>query len=118
MTLEKKATNPNASHTTKMVDYKKSTKQCLDVFDGKTTRLCYVFETLKEKVKTAKEEIEAMTDVIAILPGSAVGNGQAPAQKYAPRLRNPELHAYGRHATRRKLKNSCLIWNNNFLPLI
>ncbi|KAL2454261.1 Uncharacterized protein Adt_48239 [Abeliophyllum distichum] len=110
----------NASHTTEVVDYKMSTKHCLDALDWQTTKLCDVVETLEKKVKKVEvdilelniqldksrmivivailpdlyEEMKAMIDVVAILPGHAVGNGQAPAQEYAPRLKTPELCAH------------------------
>ncbi|KAL2531397.1 Uncharacterized protein Adt_04748 [Abeliophyllum distichum] len=124
-THEKKAMDPNASHITEVVDHKKSTKQRLDVLDGQSTRLCVVVEALEEKVETAEVDIRelniqldesrmmcaAMTDVVALLPylreemeakrlqlpmlQRVVGNGQAPAQEYAPRLKILEPRTYG-----------------------
>ncbi|KAL2541711.1 Retrotrans gag domain-containing protein [Abeliophyllum distichum] len=89
MNHEKKAIDPNASHITEMVDHKKSTKQRLDALDRKNTRLCIAVETLEEK-----EEIEAMRLQLRILQ-CVVGNGQAPTQEYAPRLKIPKPRTYG-----------------------
>ncbi|KAL2491725.1 Retrotrans gag domain-containing protein [Abeliophyllum distichum] len=130
----------NASNITEVVDHKKCTKQRLDALDGHSTRLCVVVETHEEKVETAEADIRelniqlnesqmmcaAMTDVVALLPDMreemeamrfqlrilqhVVGNGQAPAQEYAPRLKIPEPRA-----TRKKLRTSYSTWNNTFL---
>ncbi|KAL2481548.1 Retrotrans gag domain-containing protein [Abeliophyllum distichum] len=138
--------DPNASHITEVVDQKKSTKQRLDALDGQSTRLCVAVEAIEEKVETAKAEIRelniqleesrmmcaAMTDAVALLPDlreemeamrlqlrilqRAVGNGQAPAQEYAPRLKIPEpAHLWWRRAMLKKLRTSCSTWNNTFL---
>ncbi|KAL2542997.1 Uncharacterized protein Adt_03975 [Abeliophyllum distichum] len=81
MNLWKKTMDPNASHTTKVVDQKKSTKQRFDALNGQSIRLCDVVETLEKKVETVDVDIHklnilldegsiicaAMTDVVAIL---------------------------------------------------
>ncbi|KAL2475282.1 Retrotrans gag domain-containing protein [Abeliophyllum distichum] len=125
MTHEKKAMDPNASHTSKVVDHKKRTKQCLDALDGQSTRLCDTVETLEEKVEATEVDIHelniqldesrmmcgAMTNAFTILPDlreeieamrvqlrirqRVVGNGQAPAQEYVPRLKILKPLTYG-----------------------
>ncbi|KAL2457318.1 Uncharacterized protein Adt_46410 [Abeliophyllum distichum] len=101
--------DPNASHTTKVVDHKKSTKQHLDVLNGQFPRLCDAVKTNEEKVEIAEMDIcklniqlddsrmicTAMTNGVAIFSNlreemetmslqlqtlqCVVGNGQAPA---------------------------------------
>ncbi|KAL2518927.1 Retrotrans gag domain-containing protein [Abeliophyllum distichum] len=102
----------NASHITEVVDHKKSTKQRLDAIDRQSTRLCVAVETFEEK-----EEMEAMRLQLRILQ-RVVGNGQAPAQEYAPRLKIPEPCTYGGARDVKKVENFLFTWNNTFSLLI
>ncbi|KAL2524108.1 Uncharacterized protein Adt_09162 [Abeliophyllum distichum] len=137
--------DPNASHITEVVDQKKSTKQRLDALDGQSTRLCVAVEAIEEKVETAEAEIRelniqleeslmmcaAMTDAVALLPDlreemeamrlqlrilqRAVGNGQAPAQEYAPRLKIPEPRTYGGARDAKEVENFLFDMEQYFL---
>ncbi|KAL2542760.1 Uncharacterized protein Adt_03738 [Abeliophyllum distichum] len=82
MTHEKKVKGTSASHTTEVVDNKKSNKQHLDALDEQSTRLCNAVQTFEKNVKTVEADIHklniqldesrmmcvSMTDVVAILP--------------------------------------------------
>ncbi|KAL2491207.1 Retrotrans gag domain-containing protein [Abeliophyllum distichum] len=145
MTHEKKALEPTASHITEVVDHKKSTKQRLDALDGQSTRLCVAVETFVKKVETVEVDIRelnihldesrmmcaAMTGAIALLFDlrekmeamrlqlrilqRVVGNGQAPAQEYAPRLKIPEPRIYGGVRNAKEVENFLFDMEQYFL---
>ncbi|KAL2472404.1 Uncharacterized protein Adt_40540 [Abeliophyllum distichum] len=127
--------DPNASHITEVVDHKKSPKQLLDVLDGQSTRLCVAVETFEKKVETAEADISelniqldesrmmcaTMIDAVVFLPDlreeievmrlqlqilqRTVGNGQAPTQEYAHRLKIPEPSTYGGACDAKEVEN-------------
>ncbi|KAL2470592.1 Uncharacterized protein Adt_38728 [Abeliophyllum distichum] len=84
MIHEKKVIDLNVSHTTEVVDHKKSTKHRMDVLDGKTIMLCYIVKTIEEKVETAEADIcelyiqldESRTICTAMTNADAIIHGQ------------------------------------------
>ncbi|KAL2471468.1 Uncharacterized protein Adt_39604 [Abeliophyllum distichum] len=124
---------------------KESTKQRWDALNGQSTRLCVTVEVLEEKVETAEANIRelniqldeswmmcaAMTDAVALLSDlrekmeamrlqlrilqRVVGNGQAPAQEYAPRLKISEPLTCGVERDAKEVENFLFDMEQYFL---
>ncbi|KAL2470407.1 Uncharacterized protein Adt_38543 [Abeliophyllum distichum] len=110
MTFEKKAIDPNASHTIEMVVNKRVETVEANIrklnIQLDESRMIYAAMTddAVANLPDPWKEMKAMRFQLQILQ-RVVGNGQALAQEYAPRLRILESRTYGGKRNAKEVEN-------------